>query len=185
MGFSDIISSVLSGGITGILGAAISRFADYKTKQLDIEVQKLKFENDIALRHIDERMLEKEWSVRDSIAVTEANSAMDIQDSKSFQTALSNEPKFYHNPSKLTRAQNAWMVFIDGVRGLIRPGLTLYLSLITTFVYWEAGTIIKKNVLTPEQAFDIYSQISSTILYITTCTILYWFGIRLKEGKRN
>ena len=182
MNFSDVLTNVISGGVTGIVGAAISRYADYKSKQLEIEVQKLKFDNEIQLRHIDERMLEKEWNVRDSIAVTEAESAMDIQDSKAFQTALTSEPKLYHNPLKMTKAQNAWLVFVDGVRGLIRPGLTLYLALITTLVYLEAGGIIKKQVLSSEQAFDIYTQISSTILYLTNCCVLFWFGSRAKGG---
>ena len=185
MNFSDVLTNVISGGVTGIAGAAISRYADYKNKQLDIEVQKLKFENEIQLRHIDERMLEKEWNVRDSIAVTEAESAMDIQDSKAFQAAVTSEPGLYHNPLKITKAQNAWMVFVDGVRGLIRPGLTLYLCLITTAVYMQAGTIIKMEPLGVENAVGIYTQISATVLYLTTTCVLFWFGARAKGTKTN
>ena len=181
MVFSEIISSVFGGGLTGIIGAGISRYADYKNKQLDIEVQKLKFENEIQLRHIDERMLEKEWNVRDSIAVTEAESAMDVQDSKSFQTALTSEPKLYSNPKKYTNLQNTFMVFLDMVRGLIRPGLTLYLCGITTAVYLQAGSIIKQEPIGIEHSVQIYTQIMSTVLYLTSCCVLFWFGSRAKS----
>lgn len=182
MAISEIIGNVLSGGLTGLAGAAITRYADYKTKQLDIQVQQLKFDNEIQLRHIDERMIEKEWNVRESISINESASAMDIQSSKAFEAAITSDPKLFHNPSKLTRAQNAWLVLIDGVRGLIRPGLTLYLCLITTAVYMQAGTIIKQTPIGAEHAVEIYSQISATILYLTNCCVLFWFGIRSKSN---
>lgn len=180
---TEFLTSILSGGATGLLGAGISRYADYKNKQLDIEVKKLDHENEIALRHIDERMMEKEWEARNQIALVEAESRMDVEDSRSFQSALSMEPKLFHNPSKLTRAQNAWMVFIDGVRGLIRPGLTLYLCAISTAVYMQAGKVIEQSPIPVESAVQIYNQISSTILYLTTTCVLFWFGSRVKSDQ--
>lgn len=183
MGFSDIITSVLSGGATGLIGAAIARYSDYKTKQLDIEVQRMKLENEIQLRHIDERIIEKELSSKERIVISESEARVDVEDSKAFRSAIESEPKIYHNPSKLTRAQNAWMVLVDGVRGLIRPGLTLYLCGITTAVYMQAGSIIKKQPIPIEQSVEIYTQISSTILYLTTTCVLFWFGIRTKNSK--
>lgn len=183
MAFSEIISSVLGGGATGLLGAALSRYFDYKSKQLDKEFQKDKFEYDLQLKHADARILELEWQSRERIAITEADSRIDAADTQAFQAALTSEPKMFANPSKLTRAQNSWMVFVDGVRGLIRPGLTLYLCGISTAVYMQAGSIIKNQPITIEQSVDIYNQISSTILYLTTCCVLFWFGSRAKQYK--
>lgn len=180
---TEFLTSILSGGATGLLGAGIARYADYKNKQLDIEVQKLKFDNEIQLRHIDERMMEKEWEARNQIAFTEAEARMDVEDSKSFQSALAMEPKLFHNPSKLTKAQNAWMVLVDGIRGLIRPGLTLYLCAISTAVYMQAGKVIEQSPIPVESAVQIYNQISSTILYLTTTCVLFWFGSRTKSDK--
>lgn len=187
MGFSEIISSVLSGGLTGVIGSAISRYADYKSKQLDMDLQKLKMANEVELKQVDAHIMEMEWQSREKISIVESDAKMDVADSKAFQTSLTSEPKMFSNPSKYNDKQNAMMVFVDCVRGLIRPGLTLYLSLITTLVYWEAGGIIKKNILTPEQAVQIYTQISSTILYLTSCCVLFWFGSRptSKNGKGN
>lgn len=184
MGFSEIISSVFGGGVTGLLGAAISRFADYKNKQLDLQLQKEKFSNEIELKHADARIMELEWQSRERIALTEGESKESVAETQAFQTALTSEPKLYHNPTKLSRAQNAWMVLVDGIRGLIRPVLTLYLCGISTAVYMQAGSIIKHQPLSPEQSMEIYTQISSTILYLTTTCVLFYFGSRpAKQGR--
>lgn len=185
MVFSDIIASVLGGGATGLLGAVVTRIADYKNRQLDIDLQKIKNDNELQMRHVDERIIEKELASRERVTFTEAEASMDIEASKSFQTALTNEPKLFHNPSKLTKAQNAYLAFVDGVRGLIRPGLTLYLCGVTTAVYMQAGTIIKSQPIPIEQSVEIYTQISSTILYLTTTCVLFWFGVRSEKRTKK
>ncbi len=181
---TEFLTSIVSGGLTGIVGAAISRYADYKTKQLDIETERLKLENEIKLRHIDERIMEKEWDARDRIANVEADGRTDVSDSAAFAVSLNSEPKMYSNPKKTTAVANTFMVFVDCVRGLIRPVLTIYLCGVTTAVYMQAGTIIKNQPITIDQSVEIYQQISATILYLTNCCVLFWFGTRPKDQKK-
>lgn len=183
MAFTDIVTSILSGGATGIIGAAISRFADYKTKQLDINLQKEKFSHEIELRHADARIMELEWAHKDKIAYTEAQSKTDQSDALSFQVALTSEPRQYSALDQITTKQNWLLVILDFIRGIIRPGLTLYLCMITTIVYFQAQNIIKDQAVSVQQAVDIYNQITATILYLSVTVILFWFGSRAKAGK--
>lgn len=174
MGLIDIIYSIVSGGATGLIGAAISRYADYKTMQVRLE-------NEIRLKELDAKIIQVEWETRERIVEVEAESRSDVADSEAFKTSLTNEPKIYANTSKLTRVQNSFMVALDFIRGIIRPGLTLYLCAISTAVYLEAGKIIKTQPIPIADAVAIYSQISSTILYLTSCCVLFWFGSRAKD----
>jgi hypothetical protein len=183
MAFVDIVSSIISGGATGIIGAAVSRYADYKNKQLDVSMQKEKFSHEIELRHADARIMELEWSYKDKIAATEAQTHVEQYDSDAFKTALTSEPQRYSLVEKLTNSQNWLMVLLDFVRGAIRPGLTLYLCAITTVVYFQSSKIIANQTVSVQQAVDIYNQITATILYLCTTVVLFWFGCRAKGGK--
>ena len=51
--FTTIISGVLSGGATGLLGAIIQRFFDLKTRNLDLEMLKLNHAQALALAQIE------------------------------------------------------------------------------------------------------------------------------------
>lgn len=181
MGLGDIVLSIFGGGATGIIGAAISRFADFKTKQLDYSQALQIGEIEIQKRSLDAKIIEHEWNARESIAATESETSIELADARSFDTALTSEAKIFSNTPKLTRSQNWLMVVLDFIRGFIRPGLTLYLCAITTAVYLQAGNIIKAQPISVEQAVSMYTQISSTILYLTTTAVLFYFGCRVRE----
>lgn len=157
------IASILGGGITGLIGSVTQRVFEYKSKKLDIELEKNRFEHEVALKSIQYK------------------AAVDVEDSKAFNTALSSEPKMYHDQG-LSNKQNWLMVILDFIRGSIRPGLTIYLCGITTAIYSQAKAIMGTSLL-PFQAYELVNQIINTILYLTTTCILFWFGTRNKKLK--
>jgi len=182
---SEFITSIISGGITGLFGASITHYFDYLNKKLDVQSQDSKQKNEITLREMDSHIMQLEWQARNEIAVTESDSRVEVADSEAFKAALTSEPKLYSNPSKYSRLQNTIMVFVDSIRGLIRPVLTVYLCGVTTAVYMQAGQIIKAQPLSVDQSVEVYTQISSTILYLTTTCVLFWFGSRTKEKSKS
>lgn len=184
MGLAEVLMSVASGGATGLLGAVVSRIGDYKNKQLDIELQKMKHSNELSLREVDATIMQLELEARKNIAATEAETAMEVSGNTALVAALNSEPKQYANKDKFTKAQNTLMVLLDFIRGVIRPGLTLYLCAITTAVWMQAGEIIKSQPIPVGSSVEIYTQITSTVLYLTSCCVLFWFGSRPpKTGK--
>lgn len=164
------IASIFGGGLTGLVGSVTQRIFEYKTKKLDIELQKEKYANEIALKKADAEIMAQEWAARTKVADIEAKAEMDVEESKAFNTALSSEPKLYHEGG-LTKTQNWLMVILDFIRGSIRPGLTLYLCAITTIMYHKAASE------TPIQAGET---IVNTILYLTVTCVSFWFGTRNK-----
>lgn len=165
------LASILGGGLTGLLGSVATGVLEYKTRKLDIELQKEKYANEIALKKVDAEMMTKEWAAK-----------VEVEDSKAFNTSLTSEPAVYHE-GKLTKEQNWLMVVLDFLRGVIRPGLTLYLCAITTVIYVKAARLLNGEVILPGMAYDLVTQIINTILYLTTTCVLWWFGTRNKTPK--
>ena len=46
-------SSIVSGGITGILGVVVQRIADYKNRKLDMEANREKYSHEVRMREAD------------------------------------------------------------------------------------------------------------------------------------
>jgi hypothetical protein len=176
-----IFGSVFSGGATGLIGVGLQRFADYKNKQLDIQLAKQKFDQDLALKQVDMQMMEKEWAGRVQVAQTEAEAAAEVAASRAFEASLASEPKRYSEGVQVGRAGGLLLVLMDVFRGMVRPALTVYLCALSTLIYYQARELIGKSTLTPDQALSIENMIVGTILYLTTTCVLWWFGTRNKQ----
>lgn len=179
MDFLSGIASVLSGGLTGVIGSVTQKVFEYKSKQLDVELQKEKYANEILLKKADAEIMAQEWAARTKIAEKEADAKVDAEDAKAFAAALTSEPQKYHEGS-LTVGQNWMMVMLDFLRGIIRPGLTIYLCGITTAIYIQAKNIMGTD-LQVGQAYELVDHIVNTILYLCTSCVLFWFGTRNKK----
>ncbi len=181
----ESVISLLGGGITGVLGATVQRVYEFKSKKLDIELQKAKFENEIALRKVDSEIMDKEWAARVHVAEIEGASKADVADSGAFAAALTNEPKlFSEKVTELSRGQAWLMVLLDVLRGIVRPGLTLYLAAVTTAMYIKASHILNADMIIPEMAYGLVRDITQTVLYLFTTATLFYFGVRNKEKRK-
>lgn len=176
---TTIFSSIFTGGATGIIGVIAQRWADYKNRQLDIELQRSKQEHEINMRKVDAEIMAQEWASRTKVAEVEAGASMDVAESEAFAESYRMEPAVYSDKVKPTRGQ-AWMlVVLDFLRGSIRPILTLYLSIISTLVYLEAQK--HYGNITPQEAYELMKNIIGTIMYLWVTIVLWWFGTRNKS----
>ncbi len=175
-----LLGSILSGGATGLLGTIIQRIADHAQHKLDLEMEKQKFEHDIALRKVDAEIQAQEWASRTKVAEVETAGASDVADSKAFAASY-NEPQRYSEGLTLTKNQSWLMVALDFFKGAVRPGLTVYLCFLTTAIYVQAKFLIKQSDLTVQQEYDLVVTIINTILYLFTTCVLWYFGTRNKQ----
>ena len=176
-----IFGSVFSGGATGLIGVAVQRYADYKNRQLEMQIAKQKFDQDLALKQVDMQIMEKEWAARVQVAQTEAEAAADAAASQAFAASYAMEPKRYSEGVPVGKAGGFLLVLLDLFRGVVRPALTVYLCVLTTMIYYQARILIDREDLDPEQALQIEHLIVGTILYLTTTCVLWWFGTRNKQ----
>ena len=72
-------------------------------------------------------------------------------------------------------------MLLDVLRGVVRPGLTIYLCVLTTQIYNELASQV--GPLTADQRYETTKLIVGTILYLFTTVTLWWFGTR-SSGKQ-
>ena len=174
------VSSVLSGGATGLLGVVAQRYADYKNRELDIQLQAQQHLHELAMRDKDAAMLDKEWAGKIQIAETEARSAVDKSDADAFAGSYALEPQRY-STGTFSKGQQWMLVLLDVFRGSVRPALTVYLCALTTMIYIQSRALLAAEDLSTADALGITQLIVGTILYLTTTVTLWWFGTRNKH----
>jgi len=173
-----IISSIFSGGLTGLLGVGFQRFFDFLKIKQEIEMKRLDHEHEANMRKIDGELMAQEWAARTQVATIEATAKENVAAEASFAASFNSEPKQYSARAKIGPFTGFLLVLLDFLRGIVRPGLTIYLCAITTMIYIEARTIMAGVAFATTDAMRVHDHIISTILYLTTTCVLWWFGTR-------
>jgi len=173
-----LLGSIFSGGLTGLLGVAFQRFFDFLKVKQEIEMKKMEFDHEVNMRRIDGEMLAQEWAARTQVATIEAEAKQTVAAEASFSASFNSEPKQYSARAKIGPVTGFMLVLLDVLRGIVRPGLTIYLCAITTMIYVEARTIMAGVAFATADAIRVHDLIVSTILYLTTTCVLWWFGTR-------
>src|SRR5712691_113067 len=176
----EIISSLFGGGLTGLIGSVISNIFNYKTKKLDAEMQVQKYAQEIALKKADAEIMAQEWAARTKMAETEAKGREAEADAKAFEASFGQEPSRYSEDVKPTSAQGWLLILMDMFRAVVRPGLTVYLCVLTTMLYLDAHKLLKQTDFPQQDATALVTRIIGMILYLTTTCVLWWFGTRQK-----
>lgn len=163
----SILLSLLSGGLTGLIGKGIERYFDHKAKKLEAEIEERKYAHQL------------------KVIEMQGKAAVEVEDSKAFKASIESDgvEKFYEG--KYTKAQSWLMVLLDFSRGFVRVGLTAYLCVLTTMIYIKAEKIVSLDVLLPSMAYDILTLIINTILYLTTLSVCWVFGSRGSNAPVN
>jgi hypothetical protein len=179
MSILDSILSVVSGGATGLIGTAVQSYFQFQTRKLDIDLEKTKGANELAKQELDIKMQAQEWASRTQIAQVTTQGEVDKADAASLVASFSTEPQQYSEKSLLTHGQEWIMVLLDALRGIIRPGLTIYLCVVVSLIYFQTRGLIPSN---QGDSFALLEKLVNTILYVTTSVILWWFGSRNKNS---
>lgn len=195
---ATLFTGVLSGGATGLLGVLIQRWFDHKNRQQDIELVNLNHQNAIALANIESEKAKEVAKTRASADVTMAETDFAAReteaDSRSLVASLEADKTSYLDPGAQKRDGLAGafvtilMALVDFIRGVLRPGMTIYLCAVVTEMFlWVKDLADKYGVrLTPDQIMQLMMQIIATILYVFTTAALWWFGTRppKKQGDK-
>lgn len=174
------LGSIFSGGVTGLLGVAFQRFFDFLKIKQELEMKKAEFGHEANMKRIDGELMAQEWAARTQVAEVEAEGKRAKAAEESFSQSFALEPKQYSAKATISPVASFMLVTLDFIRGMVRPGLTVYLCVITTMMYLEAKVIIAgaSTLISADQAITVYNIIVTTVLYLTTTCVLWWFGTR-------
>src|SRR5262249_32417820 len=137
-----VFGSIFSGGATGLIGILIQRFADYKNKQVDMQLEKQRGEIELQKRAADQAIMREEYAGKLQVAQEEGATARDVAESIAFTKSLFEEPARYSNAATLSPGQQWVMVVLDACRGAVRPFLTIYLCALTTYVWFQVRGLV-------------------------------------------
>ena len=99
-----------------------------------------------------------------------------------FTASKKNDEASYSKGQELSAGQKWLMVIVDFMRGMIRPSMTIYMTVLTTILYVQVMNLVGglEGVIDKDMAMQLVQQVVLVILYITTTVILWWFGTRQK-----
>lgn len=188
MDFLDAVvtigGSVLSGGVTGLLGTGLSFIADHFKRKQDLEAKRLDHQHELALRADDRKTIKAEYEGQSQVARIEGEAAESAADAAAFSESFNMDPKRYSDPKKVGPFFQGLFAWLDFWRGSIRPGLTTYLVVLVTLIYWQLQDLMlqhKGTIIPLTKVEELVVLIISTVLYLMTTTVLWWFGTRNKQ----
>lgn len=182
--FSTLLTGVLSGGATGLIGIVLQRYFDLQNKKQEIEVVKLNHQNSIELAKLESARAQIRADADTEIADRQADSAETLADYEGLKAALAADKASYLSPEQQgNRFTICLFTLVDFFRGLIRPGMTAYLcGLVSAMFFWVRELAQTYGVtLSAAQVHELMLQIVTTILYVFTTVTLFWFGSRGKK----
>ena len=165
-----ILSVLGSSGFGAILGTA----GAWLTRKEERKKQKQEHAFQIAMSKIslEESKLDREHELaiadKERIqAETEGQIASELIDSESFKESIIS--------SRIKTGVKA----IDGIRALMRPLITVYLLIITTWMSLKIAALVGgMESLDPVELFNLYKSIIENIIFLTVTAVTWWFGTR-------
>ena len=188
-----LVSGVLSGGATGLIGVLIQRWFDFKNRQQDIEIVKLNLANVVELSKLESDRANVRAQVELEVSENELEQRTIEAENASLQMSYTADQAQYLDRS--AQARTGWigncivlmMAVVDFARGMLRPGMTIYLCVLVTLMFaWAKQLAEQYGVhVTEKLVMDVITQIIATILYVFTTITLWWFGSRPPKGKTD
>lgn len=175
------IGSAASGGLLGLFGNGIKLWADSKA-----EAAKRAFE--LAMRQADreEMQLEYDLQLKQTEATVAGQIAVANQQKQTTELQVEgdiqqSEMVLISNSYQHDRAQYGGG-FVDSIRGLMRPTLTLYFAVLMSFIAYQL-MVLTKGIVPEAEAYDLLKMVINACIFLTTTAVTWWFGSRpIKRG---
>jgi hypothetical protein len=179
------LETIVGAGATGLLGNLVSTVFGFIN-------QKQKNKHEAQMKEIDIKAMIEEAKM--NIRVTEAKVQGDLEmaEMASFNETIKQNAIDKLSSNVLSKLfDNKWTLpfgvllavlfgCVDFLKASIRPGVTLYLVVVLTWVYIQSMQVIEANggLFGYEMSVELFNEITNTILYLSVSTVLWWFGDR-------
>jgi hypothetical protein len=174
-------ASGIAGGIFGLFGGFLNRLFDWLAIKEKLKADREKYAHEL-------KVLDIETNRDVVVAKEEANARREVAESEALGKSYEGDRATYLTasvgsdlPPWARGVIAAAMAFVDFVRGMTRPGITLYLCVLTTLLYLQIQKIIIAAggmPITKEMAYGLIVKIIETVLFLTTMAVGWWFATR-------
>ena len=192
MGLLDVVGSVMTGGLTGILGGAVQLLFSWLNAKAEIQKMEVQGKIQVDIITAKAQAAKTEWDARAQVAAREAEGKAAVADADA--VARSNEADAKIDLLGKIEAPEGKGWWARGVKGFVwmlaglaevwratmRPGLTVYLAIMVTLLYLEAQRMIQAMDASwhMEMAQQVYVFIVQTLLYLFGVALAWWFATR-------
>jgi hypothetical protein len=179
-----ILESVL-GVVTGLVG-------NITTSYFNMKAQKQKNQHELAMVEAESKAMIAETEA--NIRVSEVNLQQELEraDAEIYKESQKQGQQKALDSALLERLfANKWTLpvgvflafllgIVDFLKQFMRPGLTGYLVVLTSWLTWEAAQIIraKQELLSAAMAMELFNNVVNIIIYLTVSVVTWWFGDR-------
>lgn len=192
--FLHTLSGILG---SGAIGTALGLIGVWVKGREERETLKLNNDFQLAMRKAsqDEMQLEynlklklsaQEAAAEQAKAQTEADAARDVAATNLQASSYDNDKASYFG-SGLVGLFKGWfgafvaamLALVDVVRGLMRPTITTYLLILTTFLSYGLFKILAVSANLPlDKAWELFDVLVKDIAMLTMTSVTWWFGTR-------
>lgn len=176
------------GAVTGIVGTVATAITNYKT-------QKLKNEHDVAMAKIEHEAMIAEAEIGMKVTEQKLQGELAMADAEIYKSnvklgngrAVSNSVIERLLEGKWTKWVGTLLIFLlglaDVMRTMMRPLLTVYLVAVTSWVTYEAGSILaaKQALISATLAATLFTNVTNIVIFLTVSAVTWWFGNRSLE----
>ena len=190
---------MIFGGITGLVGTIWSGYNQRKIKELEIADKKADREHELNMVHAESEAMMAEAQANIQVTQAQVEGEVSLAEARAYTTSQSkgNNSIFLETFMDRLFATTGWLAFVaqpigtllcfffgvvETVKSMTRPAaITMYLLGISTWVTIQAWDLLGKlgTPLTPLQAQTILTDVLSTLLYLTSSAVTWWFGDRM------
>jgi hypothetical protein len=192
-----MLLETILGGVTGLIGNVVGGWFKLKHAQVEMDMLGLKNSHDLAMIKAETEAMIMESKANIAITRAQIEGAVELADANVYlQSQKEGNKNLFSNKwiDKLMSIQGRWKIitlpagvlvatlfgFVDFIKGLIRPSLTMYLTGLTTFITYKAWEImnmegVAMNIVVAEK---IFGDVTSIVIYLTVSCVTWWFGDR-------
>jgi len=197
---------IILGGITGLIGNAFTTWFKYKNA-------KMEYSHKEKMVQLETSAMIQEAQMQIQVTKSRIEGEIELADAASFQTSqkVGSQKLFHENwiDMIMEAGKGKWtgwifrilgtliasaFAFVDWLNSAMRPTLTLYLvagSSYITYLAWQIMQQAGMESMTATQAVGIFSQVTSTMIYLAVSSVTWWFGDRTmskylqQQGAKN
>lgn len=154
----EILGSAATGGLVGLVGSVVKDGLGIWGKKEEYAHTLRMRRMDIEAAKVGLQQSKNESDSRERVTEIEASSV-------TLKAALDSDKATYN------------IVWVDAIRGLIRPAITVYALMFLTYLiaeYYNGGAVVSES---------LYKELVLTLTFICTSSIGYWFGSRSSSAK--
>jgi hypothetical protein len=167
----SMLGSATGGGLLGIAG-------NFLKSRTEIKLKKINHEHEVTSRIHDIEEMKLEATLRKeqillenagqlALANVEAQRSQDVAASELMADSFTMDKASYGGG------------FVDTIRGLIRPLITVYLLVAFSYLCYKVTTMVMVlDAISNDELVELYTELIHSVIFLTTTATCWWFGSR-------